>query len=176
MTVPLMLLAAFAALAGYLGLPSFAFPNWFKEWLAPALAQVPTLHPPLWVEWLLVLASIVVAAAGLFAGWWIYERGKGAIAAKAGGGSLGRFAEGGLGFDAAYRAAAVGPAEGVAGGLAVADRDLLDRGIAAGVTASSLIGRAVAAWQSGYVRLYALAMFLGLAALAVVAAVVGGRP
>ena len=176
MTVPLMLLAAFAALAGFLGLPSFAFPNWFKDWLAPALAQVPTLHPPLWVEWLLVLASVVVAAAGLFAGWWIYERGKGAIAAKAGGGSLGRFAEGGLGFDAAYRAAAVGPAEGVAGGLAVADRDLLDRGIAAGVTASSLIGRVVAAWQSGYVRLYALAMFLGLAALAVVAAVVGGRP
>jgi len=176
MTVPLMLLAAFAALAGFLGLPSFAFPNWFKDWLAPALAQVPTLHPPLWVEWLLVLASVVVAAAGLFAGWWIYERGKGAIAAKAGGGSLGRFAEGGLGFDAAYRAAAVGPAEGVAGGLAVADRDLLDRGIAAGVTTSSLIGRAVAAWQSGYVRLYALAMFLGLAALAVVAAVVGGRP
>jgi NADH-quinone oxidoreductase subunit L len=176
MTVPLMLLAAFAALAGYLGLPSFAFPNWFKAWLAPALAQVPTLHPPLWVEWLLVVASIVVAGAGLFAGWWIYERGKGAIASKAGGGSLGRFAEGGLGFDAAYRAAAVGPAEGVAGGLAVADRDLLDRGIAAGVTASSLIGRAVAAWQSGYVRLYALAMFLGLAALAVVAAVVGGRP
>jgi NADH-quinone oxidoreductase subunit L len=176
MTVPLMLLAAFAALAGFLGLPSFAFPNWFKAWLAPALAQVPTLHPPLWVEWLLVVASIVVAGAGLFAGWWIYERGKGAIAAKAGGGSLGRFAEGGLGFDAAYRAAAVGPAEGVAGGLAVADRDLLDRGIAAGVTASSLIGRVVAAWQSGYVRLYALAMFLGLAALAVVAAVVGGRP
>ncbi|MFO8149449.1 MAG: NADH-quinone oxidoreductase subunit L [Trueperaceae bacterium] len=176
MTVPLVLLAAFAALAGFLGLPSFAFPNWFKGWLAPALAQVPTLHPPLWVEWLLVLASIVVAAAGLFAGWWIYERGKGAIAAKAGGGALGRFAEGGLGFDAAYRAAAVGPAEGVAGGLAIADRDLLDRGIAAGVTGSSLIGRAVAAWQSGYVRLYALAMFLGLAALAVVAAVVGGRP
>jgi len=65
---------------------------------------------------------------------------------------------------------------GVAAGLAVADRDLLDRGIAAGVTTSSWIGRAVAAWQSGYVRLYALAMFLGLAAVAVVAAVVGGRP
>jgi len=176
MTLPLLLLAAFAAFAGFLGLPAFAFPNWFKAWLAPALAQVSTLHPPLWVEWLLVLASIVVAGAGLAAGWWIYERGKGALAAKAGGGALGRFAEGGLGFDAAYRAAAIGPAEGVAAGLAVADRDLLDRGIAAGVTTSSWIGRAVAAWQSGYVRLYALAMFLGLAAVAVVAAVVGGRP
>jgi NADH-quinone oxidoreductase subunit L len=176
MTVPLMLLAAFAALAGFLGLPSFAFPNWFKSWLAPALAQVPTLHPPLWVEWLLVVASIVVAAAGLFAGWWIYERGKGAIATKAGGGRLGRFAEGGLGFDAAYRGAAVGTAEGLAGGLAVADRDLLDRGIAAGVTTASWVGRAVAAWQSGYVRLYALAMFIGLAALAVLVAALGGRP
>ncbi len=176
MTVPLVVLAALAALAGYLGLPAFAFPNWFKTWLAPSLAQVPTLHPPLWVEWLLVVASIAVAAAGLFAGWWIYERGKGALATKLGGGALGRFAQGGLGFDDAYRAGPVGVAEGIAGGLAVADRDLLDRGIAAGVTTASWVGRAVAAWQSGYVRVYALAMFIALAALAVLAAALGGRP
>jgi NADH-quinone oxidoreductase subunit L len=176
MTVPLVVLAAFAAVAGYLGLPSFAFPNWFKTWLAPSLAQVPMLHPPLWVEWLLVVASIVVAAAGLFAGWWIYERGKGALAAKLGGGRLGRARRAALGFDAAYRAAAVGTAEGWPAGSRSPTATCSTRGIAAGVTTASWVGRAVAAWQSGYVRLYALAMFIGLAALAVVAAALGGRP
>lgn len=175
MTVPLMALAGAAALAGYLGLPAFAFPNWMKAWLAPSLAAVPTLHPPLWVEWLLVLASVAVAAGGLAAGWWVFERGRGALAERWGARPVARFAERGLGFDDAYRGAVVGPAEGIAGGLAIADRDLLDRGIAAGVTASSWIGRLVAAWQSGFVRLYALAMFVGLVTLAVVAAVLGGR-
>ena len=144
-------------------------------WLAPSLAAVPTLHPPLWVEWLLVLASVAVAAGGLAAGWWVFERGRGALAERWGARPVARFAERGLGFDDAYRGAVVGPAEGIAGGLAIADRDLLDRGIAAGVTASSWIGRLVAAWQSGFVRLYALAMFVGLVTLAVVAAVLGGR-
>jgi hypothetical protein len=41
------------------------------------------------------------------------------------------------------------------------------------------VGRLVAAWQSGFVRLYALAMFLGLAAVVTIVAVtvanVGGR-
>ena len=175
MTVPLVVLAALAAVAGYLGLPAFAFPNLIKSWLAPSLASVGALHPPLWVEWLLVAASVVAAAAGLAAGWWIYERGRGVLAERVGSGVMGRFARDGLGFDAAYRAGAVSTAEGLAAGLAVADRDLLDRGIAAGVTTASWLGRAVAAWQSGFVRLYALATLIGLTALAVVVAALGGR-
>ncbi|MDA0699936.1 MAG: NADH-quinone oxidoreductase subunit L, partial [bacterium] len=46
MTVPLVVLAVLAALAGYLGLPSFAFTNAIEAWLAPSLAHVPMLHPP----------------------------------------------------------------------------------------------------------------------------------
>jgi NADH-quinone oxidoreductase subunit L len=175
MTVPLLLLALLATFAGYVGLPSFAFPNLIKDWLEPSVAYVAMVHPPLWVDWLLVGASVVVAGAGLAAGWWVYERGGGALAARFGGGRLGRASQAALGLDAAYRAGVVGPAEGVAAGLAVADRDLLDKGIAAGVTTAGWVGRGVAAWQSGYVRLYALAMFVGLAALVVVVAVVGGR-
>jgi NADH-quinone oxidoreductase subunit L len=175
MTLPLVVLAALAALAGYVGLPSFAFPNVIDAWLAPSVAHVELLHPPIWLDWVLIAASVVVVALGLGAGWWIYERGRGELAARLGGGWLGRASLDALGLDAAYRAAAVGPAEGIAAGLAVVDRDLLDKGIASGVTTSSWIGRGVAAWQSGFVRLYALAMFLGLAALIVVAAVFGGR-
>jgi NADH-quinone oxidoreductase subunit L len=175
MTVPLAILAVLAGLAGYLGLPSFAFTNAIEAWLAPSLAHVPMMHPALWLDWVLVGASVVVVAAGLGAGWWVYERGQGALGARLGGGVLGRASRDALGFDAAYRAAAVGPAEGLADGLAIADRDLLDKGIAGGVTTAGWIGRGVAAWQSGYVRLYALGMLIGLAALVVVAAVFGGR-
>jgi NADH-quinone oxidoreductase subunit L len=175
MTVPLAILAVLAVVAGYLGLPSFVFTNVIEAWLAPSLAYVPMMHPALWLDWVLVGASVVVVAAGLGAGWWVYERGQGALAVRLGGGRLGLASREALGFDAAYRGAAVGPAEGVAAGLAIADRDLLDRGIAAGVTTAGWIGRGVAAWQSGYVRLYALAMLVGLAALVVAAAVFGGR-
>jgi len=175
MTVPLMVLAVLSVVGGYVGLPAFAFTNQIKLWLAPSLASVPLLHPALWVEWSLVAASVVAAAAGLGFGYWVYvvEAAQPAVAfAKR---PLARFAESGLGFDGLYRTVAVTPAEGVADSLAVADRDLLDRGIAAGVTSATWIGRAVAAWQGGYVRLYAMAMFLGLAALVLVAVIVGGR-
>jgi NADH-quinone oxidoreductase subunit L len=179
MTLPLVVLAVLAIVGGYVGLPAFAFPNFIDPWLAPALGDGALGHPALWVEWLLVAASVLAAAVGLAAGWWVYERGKGALGARLGGGALGGAARSGLGFDAAYRGVLVGPAEGVAAGLAIGDRDLLDKGIAAGVTTATSVGRLVAAWQSGFVRLYALAMFLGLAAVVTIVAVtvanVGGR-
>ena len=175
MTVPLVILAVASVVAGYVGLPAFAFPNAIKDFLAPALASVPTLHPPLWVEWLLVALSVVAAAGGLAGGWWLYERAQGRSVARWGDGIWGRFARSGLGFDAVYRVGVVTPAEGVAAALAVADRDLLDRGLAGSVTAAGWIGRLVAVWQSGYVRRYALATFLGVAALALAVALLGGR-
>ena len=179
MTLPLVVLAILAIVGGYVGLPAFAFPNAIDPWLASSLGDGALGHPALWVEWLLVAASVLAAAVGLAAGWWVFERGKGALSARIGGGSLGAAARSGLGFDAAYRAVVVEPAEGVAAGLAIGDRDLLDKGIAAGVTTATWVGRLVAAWQSGFVRLYALAMFVGLAALVVIVAAtvanVGGR-
>ncbi len=179
MTLPLVVLAVLAIIGGYVGLPAFAFPNAIDPWLAPSLGDGVLAHPALWLEWLLVAASVLAAAVGLAAGWWVYERGKGALGARVGGGAFGAAARSGLGFDAAYHATIVEPAEGVAAGLAIGDRDLLDKGIAAGVTTATWVGRLVAAWQSGFVRLYALAMFVGLAALVVIVAAtvanVGGR-
>jgi len=179
MTLPLVVLAVLAAIGGYVGLPAFAFPNAIDPWLAPALASGGLDHPALWVEWLLVAASVLAAGLGLAAGWWVYERGKGALGARVGRGQLGRAARSGLGFDALYRATVVGPVEGVASGLAIGDRDLLDRGIGAGVASATWLGRLAAAWQSGHVRMYALAMLLGLAAIVVAVAAtvanVGGR-
>jgi len=175
MVLPLGVLALFSVLAGYVGLPAFAFTNWIKVWLAPSLASVPLLHPALWVEWALVAASVLAAAVGLASGYWVYVVSQGTPAKAWGARPLARFAESGLGLDGLYRSLVVAPTEGLADGLKVADRDLLDRGIAAGVTSATWIGRAAAGWQGGYVRLYALAMFLGLAALTILAVVVGGR-
>jgi NADH-quinone oxidoreductase subunit L len=166
MTLPLVVLAVAAVVGGYVGLPAFAFPNLIEPFLHTAVATVGFHHPALWAEWLLVAASVIAAALGLGAGWWVFERGKGAAAVRWGQTSWGRASRAGLGFDALYANAVVQPAEGVSAGLAIGDRDLLDKGIAAGVTTATWLGRVVAVWQSGHVRLYALAMLVGLVALA----------
>jgi NADH-quinone oxidoreductase subunit L len=67
MTVPLVVLAVFAALLGFVGMP---FAPWFQEWLG---AQ----HAP--VQWLetfgLMVLSTVIVAAGIWLGWRLYGRG-----------------------------------------------------------------------------------------------------
>ena len=179
MTVPLMVLAFFAVFAGYLGLPEFAFPNWIAHWLEPAtlgeLTEVPFRHPAAWVEWMLILASIVAAGAGLALGWWIYAARKGAPIRGLAEGSLARLSRSGLGFDAAYRALFIGGAEGTASGVAVLDRDLVDRGLLGLGTALTFFGRLSARLQSGFVRAYALAMFVGVGVLVILVAWMGVR-
>ncbi|MBA2667650.1 MAG: NADH-quinone oxidoreductase subunit L [Trueperaceae bacterium] len=175
MTVPLVVLAVGSVLTGYLGLPAFAFPNWIEGWLAPVTAAVTFTHPALWIEWLLLLVSVLAAALGLGLGYWAYHLQKGAPAARLGVGRLAAFGRSGAGFDALYRNAVVGPTEGTAGALSIVDRDILDRGMASGVTAAGLLARVTTLWQSGFVRAYALAMLCGVVALVLVVVVAGVR-
>ncbi len=179
MTLPLAVLAVFAVFAGYLGLPAFAFPNWIADWLTPAtlggLAEVPFAHPALWIEWTLIAASVVAAVIGLGLGWWIYAARKGAPVKGLAEGPLARLSRSGVGFDAAYRTLFVGSAEGTAGGVAVLDRDLLDRGLLGLGSALTFVGRLALRWQTGFVRAYALAMWIGVAVLVLVVAWLGVR-
>ena len=179
MTVPLTILAGFAVVAGYVGLPEFAFPNLIADWLRPAmlggLARIEFHHPSVTGEWLLIAASALAAAVGLGLGWAIYARRGGAPVARLAGGPVASFARSGLGFDAAYRALFVGGAEGTASGVAVLDRDLVDRGLLGAGSTLGLLGRAAARVQSGFVRAYALAMLVGAAALLIVFAWLGVR-
>ncbi len=179
MTVPLVVLAFFAVFAGYLGLPEFAFPNWIAPWLETAtlgeLAEVPFRHPAVWVEWTLILASIVAAGAGLALGWWIYAAREGAPVRGLAEGRLARLSRSGLGFDAAYRALFIGGAEGTANGVAVLDRDLVDRGLLGLGSALGLFGRLAARLQSGFVRTYAFTMFVGVGVLVILVAWMGVR-
>jgi len=67
----------------------------------------------------------------------------------------------------------VASGEGIAGGVATLDRDVVDRGLAGGGAAVGLLGRLATALQSGFARAYAFAMLLGVVALVVVAALTG---
>ena len=177
MTAPLLVLAVFAVLAGYLGLPEFAFPNWIAHWLEPAtlggLAEVPFAHPALWVEWTLILVSILAAGLGLGLGWWIYAARDGRPVRRLADSPIGALSRSGGGFDPAYRALFVGSAEGTAGGVAVLDRDLLDRGLLGLGSALALFSRLTLRLQSGMVRAYAFAMLTGVAVLVLVVAWLG---
>ncbi len=175
MTVPLALLAVASVLVGYVGLPSFAFPNWIEPWLLPATATVPFDYPPLWAEWLLIGVAVLAAAVGLALAWWVYMVQRGVPVTRVGSGAFAGFLRAGAGFDTLYQRAAVGPAEGVSSGLALLDRDVLDRGLAASVTTTGWLARLVMLWQSGYVRNYALAMMAGAVILILVVVLVGVR-
>jgi NADH-quinone oxidoreductase subunit L len=168
MTVPLVVLAFFSVVAGYLGLPKFAFPNWFYAWLEPVTASPGFAYPSVAVEWFLLGLSVIAAAIGLGLGYWLYHlRGgkpvqafnRGVLAA------LNRLSREGGGFDALYRALFVGPAEGTSSGAAILDRDIVDRGLSGSFVSAGLLARWLTAWQSGYVRTYLLTMFVGLVLL-----------
>jgi NADH-quinone oxidoreductase subunit L len=82
MTIPLVVLAAGSALAGWIGVPKLwsAFPEVFRtfeHWLAPALgaehAQAAAEHAA-GTEWSLMLLSVAVACLGIFVAWQFYQR------------------------------------------------------------------------------------------------------
>jgi NADH-quinone oxidoreductase subunit L len=71
MTVPLVILAALAVFAGFLGLPAVLGPNLFEHWMEPVFA--PLRPQPEFVdgilshhgwEWLLMFVSVGIATAG----------------------------------------------------------------------------------------------------------------
>ena len=173
MTTPLVALAVGSVLAGYLGVQAFIGRNLIAEWLGPVTAAVEFRHLSLGAEWALVVASALAAAAGLGAGYWLYHVDKGRTAKRLEPTPVAALARSGMGFDAAAQAVLVRPGESVAAGLAALDREVVDGGLAATVSGVPLLARLVTLWQTGYVRLYALAMLAGAAVVAAVALFAG---
>jgi len=102
MTVPLVLLAVGAVLLGFIGTPAW-------PWLQGALTGTRLKPGPLFENGLLLAASILLVAAGMGAGWWLYVRHPRRTATApdplaAGTPTWWRALAGGLGFDAAYAA------------------------------------------------------------------------
>jgi NADH-quinone oxidoreductase subunit L len=74
MTVPLIFLAFFSIVAGYVGLPAVAGKglNFFGRFLEPVIHQAHEVHLSLGTEWLLILISVAVAVTGIFIAWIFY--------------------------------------------------------------------------------------------------------
>jgi len=82
MTIPLIILAVFSIIGGYIGLPkALAGGAWFEGWLEPVLTH-PGLHslhesaahPALSTEYLLMALSIIVALAGILLAYQMYRK------------------------------------------------------------------------------------------------------
>jgi NADH-quinone oxidoreductase subunit L len=185
MTLPLVVLAAGAALVGFLGVPgALGGGNAFHHWLEPVFAghvgghdigvglnaahaavtvaaSAPE-HSPL--ELLLTVVSVLVAATGIWLARMFYVRSPGtpaAVAARLGGFYTLVFNK--YYVDEFYERAIVRP------GYAIADKlmyKLIDAGIIEGIVnglgiTARLIGAVARLVQSGVVRTYALFMLVG---------------
>lgn len=76
MTIPLVLLAFFSAVAGYVGLPVVFGKNLniFSRFLEPVIVHGHEAHLSLSTEWMLILISVAVAVVGIYVAWVFYLR------------------------------------------------------------------------------------------------------
>lgn len=74
MTIPLMILAFFSIIAGYVGLPVVFGKNLdkFTQFLEPVIHPSHEAHLSLGSEWTLILISVAVALAGIYAAFVFY--------------------------------------------------------------------------------------------------------
>ncbi len=74
MTIPLAILAFFSIVAGYIGLPVVLGENvnLFDRFLEPVIHAGHGAHLSLGTEWMLILASVAVALAGIFIAFVFY--------------------------------------------------------------------------------------------------------
>ena len=82
MTGVLSILAVLSIIGGWIGLPAVlggANPTWFQRWLSPILLPIGD-HPYHFheashaAEWALMIASVAIAAFGIFLAWRFYAR------------------------------------------------------------------------------------------------------
>ena len=171
MIVPMVGLAALAALGGYLGLPRvLGLGSAVGEFLAPVLpaAEVPGAEVSVGTEWLLIVLSIVAVAIGFGVAYWLYVRRWGRAEAMARGTPwLYDLLYEGYYLDRAYTEAIVNPLRSLGEWLA---GPLEERGIDGAVNGLAwllgLAGQGLRHLQGGLVRGYALAMVLGAVVIA----------
>ncbi|MCK4495428.1 MAG: NADH-quinone oxidoreductase subunit L, partial [Candidatus Aminicenantes bacterium] len=74
MTVPLVILAFFSIVAGFIGLPVVFGKNlnWFGHFLEPVIKKSHEAHLTLGTEWLLIIISVAVALIGILIAYIFY--------------------------------------------------------------------------------------------------------
>jgi NADH-quinone oxidoreductase subunit L len=173
MTVPLIVLAVGAVVAGYIGIPHLSA---IEHWLEPVFhagvaaaegAKGATTHPAAWVEWTLLAVSALVALGGAAFAYYIYivktdipKQVRESL------GWFGKLVENKYYVDEIYNAVIVNPLRDLAGWFAgTVDKGGLDgtvNGIA-GIT--GWLGSQARRLQTGLVGLYALSILFGAVAL-----------
>ena len=172
MLIPLVILAILAAIGGYIGLPEgLGLPNAIDEFLHPVFADVQLVASEggALLEWGLIGVSILMAAVGFFAAYWIYIRNWGLAARMTKSAQwLYDIVYNKYYVDEAYTEAIVKPLRMLGDML---DESVEQRGIDTAVNGlaqlTGLAGEGLRRLQSGLVRNYALAIMIG--AVAVVA-------
>lgn len=174
MTVPLIILAFFSVVAGYVGLPVVfgARANLFERFLAPVLRpahqiEVHEGHLAASTEWLLILISVVVALSGIYVAYVFYlKRPQMPHDLVRRFPSVYKLLYNKYYVDEIYNAAFVNPT--IRGSEAVYHRfdlGVIDSAINATGEATGLAGRLLSLIQSGLVKDYALVFLVGVVIL-----------
>ncbi len=166
MTVPLVVLAFFSVVAGYVGLPVVfgKKANLFNRFLEPVLDPAHEIHLSLGTEWTLILVSVAVAVCGIYVAYVFYLKSPQMphnLVRRFPG--VYKLLYNKYYVDEVYDAVFVSPT--VKGSEAVYTRfDLrvIDGTIDGTAKATGLAGRVLSLFQSGLVKDYALAMLLGV--------------
>lgn len=159
MTVPLIILAIGALFAGFYNLPAmFGGEQMISHWLAPSVAdQHP--HGSFLLEFFVIATSVAAFAFGL---WVAYKRfGKGAEEPVFTG--FARFAYHKFYVDELYDAVFVRPYKAIGAEISEGvEPNMTDAPVTGVVRLYMRVGTLVKVLQSGYVRVYAIYMVLGL--------------
>jgi NADH-quinone oxidoreductase subunit L len=176
MTVPLIVLAFFSVVAGFLGVPeALGGKNRFVEFLAPSLAASHPHHVPLATEYLLMGLSVAAAVVGIALAWRWYGQANAtqevpSAAAQAfyeKSGALGRLVENKWFVDEGIEAAVLNPFRKIGTFLWRGfDALVIDGVVNASAFLVELTGDLVRFFTTGNVRNYALSFTLGVLALA----------
>ncbi|MBW5445918.1 NADH-quinone oxidoreductase subunit L [Cohnella sp. CFH 77786] len=164
MTIPLVVLAVLAALAGFVQTP---FNGWFGEWLTGEAEQE---H----ASGLVIIVSTAVGLLGVYLGWLIYAKGtvrRDIVSSRMPG--VVRLLERKYYVDELYHYVIVKPLEGLGKLLIAFDDYVVDGAVRLAGMSASAIGRLNTRLQSGQVQGYVLTALIGLVILAL--AVAGRR-
>jgi NADH-quinone oxidoreductase subunit L len=171
MVVPLVILAVLSVVGGYIGLPEFSgLGNAIDEFLHPVFADstvAPVATEGVTVEVVSLAMSILAVAAGFFIAYWIYIRNWGMAARITRGAQwLYDLVYNKYYVDEVYTEAIVKPLRMAGDFLADAVEERSIDGAVNGLARlTGLLGEGVRRLQSGQVRDYALAVFVGVVAV-----------
>ncbi len=165
MTVPLIILAFFSIVAGYIGLPVVAGKNlnFFQNFLEPVIHRAHEAHLSLGTEWMLIIISVAVALTGIFIAYIFYIKSPQIpVNLKARFPGVHRLLFNKYYVDEIYNAVFINPT--IRGSEIVYDNfdlKVIDGAVNGSAEAAGFSGKILSYFQSGLIKDYALIFLLG---------------